>query len=131
MLRDTNQTITKLDEDTVVIENDFGAKAISMDRLIEITWPGEDDPDAYQVGYCRRTVGPREIVSLHLDNTPFARKRLFRTALVLWRSRVTSYFRPETKARRRTRSSHASFRFLAERPTFARRSPEAFSGGGP
>ena len=41
-LRDTNQTITKLDEDTVVIENDFGAKAISMDRLIEITWPGDE-----------------------------------------------------------------------------------------
>ena len=41
-LRDTNQTITKLDEDTVVIENDFGAKAISMDRLIEITWPGNE-----------------------------------------------------------------------------------------
>ena len=42
MLRDTNITITKLDEDTVVIENDFGAKAISMDRLIEITWPGNE-----------------------------------------------------------------------------------------
>ena len=42
MLKDTNQTITKLDEDTVVIENDFGAKAISMDRLIEITWPGDE-----------------------------------------------------------------------------------------
>lgn len=41
-LRDTNQTITKLDEDTVVIENDFGAKAISMDRLIEIIWPGDE-----------------------------------------------------------------------------------------
>ena len=41
-LRDTNQTITKLDEDTVIIENDFGAKAISMDRLIEITWPGNE-----------------------------------------------------------------------------------------
>ena len=41
-LRDTNQTITKLDEDTVLIENDFGAKAISMDRLIEITWPGDE-----------------------------------------------------------------------------------------
>jgi hypothetical protein len=41
-LRDTNQTITKLDEDTVIIENDFGAKAISMDRLIEITWPGDE-----------------------------------------------------------------------------------------
>ena len=41
-LRDTNQTITKLDEDTAVIENDFGAKAISMDRLIEITWPGNE-----------------------------------------------------------------------------------------
>jgi len=39
MLKDTNQTITKLDEGTVVIENDFGSKAISMDRLIEITWP--------------------------------------------------------------------------------------------
>jgi len=41
-LRDTNQNIAKLDEDTAVIENDFGAKAISMDRLIEITWPGDE-----------------------------------------------------------------------------------------
>ena len=42
MLRDTNQTITKLDEGTVVIENDFGAKAVSMDRLIEIISPGDE-----------------------------------------------------------------------------------------
>ena len=42
MLKDTNQTITKLDEGTVVIENDFGAKAIPMDGLIEITWPGDE-----------------------------------------------------------------------------------------
>ena len=41
-LRDTNQTIAILDEGTVVIENDFGAKAISMDRLIEITWRGDE-----------------------------------------------------------------------------------------
>jgi len=41
-LRDTNQTITKLDEDSIVIENAFGAKAISMDRLIEITWRGDE-----------------------------------------------------------------------------------------
>jgi hypothetical protein len=35
------QTVTKIDENTVIIENEFGKKAISMDRLIEITWPGD------------------------------------------------------------------------------------------
>ena len=35
------QTVTKIDVGTVIIENEFGTKAISMDRLIEITWPGD------------------------------------------------------------------------------------------
>ena len=40
--RDAKQTITKLDDHKVLIKNKFGVKTISLERLLELTWPGDE-----------------------------------------------------------------------------------------